>query len=186
MDSNDREPELGYRMPPQSTRFQKGQSGNPTGRPKGRKKEPPYEAVLGQKVTIRDGGRESQVTADQAFLLHLAARGLDGDGSAARAAIKAFSKARQARAAEGPVFSGVRVQVITPGSVNMALKILSMARTLDRLRPTARLVLEPWIVEEALARLGARRLSREEQMKVVRATRTPWKVRWPEWWGVRP
>jgi hypothetical protein len=47
------------------------------------------------------------------------------------------------------------------------------------------MVLEPWLVEEALARLGDRRLSLEEQAEVVRATRTPRKVRWPDWWEIR-
>ena len=41
-----------------------------------------------------------------------------------------------------------------PGSVNGALEPLRMARKLDRYRETARMVLEPWIVEVALARLG--------------------------------
>lgn len=57
-----------------------------------------------------------------------------------------------------------------------------MARKLDPYRPSARMMLEPWIVEAALARLGDRRLSREEQEIVLAATRTPHKVRWPDWW----
>ena len=48
------------------------------------------------------------------------------------------------------------------------------------------MLLEPWIVEAALERLGKRRLTREQQEIVVRATRTPRKVRWPAWWEVTP
>ena len=48
-----------------------------------------------------------------------------------------------------------------------------MATKLDRYRPSARMLLEPWLVEKALARLGDRRLSREEQTKVFQAARTP-------------
>ena len=66
-------------------------------------------------------------------------------------------------------------------SANWALEPLRMARKLDRNRPIAHMVLEPWIVEAALARLE-RRLTREEQRTVVAVTRTPGKVRWPEWW----
>jgi hypothetical protein len=43
--------------------------------------------------------------------------------------------------------------------------------------------LRPWIIEAALARLGERRLSEEEQRVVVEATRTPEKVNWPTWWS---
>ena len=70
--------------------------------------------------------------------------------------------------------------IVTPGSVNTAVEPLGMVRKLERYRPSARMVLEPWIVQAALARLGDRRLSREEQAKVVRAVWTPHKVRWPD------
>src|ERR1700676_5802169 len=76
----------GYRRPP-TTRFAKGQSGNLGGRPRGRWREAPYEAVLGQMVTIREGGVERRVTAEEAFLLQLAKSGVEGDGAATRTAL---------------------------------------------------------------------------------------------------
>lgn len=42
------------------------------------------------------------------------------------------------------------------------------------------MALEPWLVEAALADLD-RKLSPAEQRTIVIATRTPRKVRWPEW-----
>jgi hypothetical protein len=66
-----------------------------------------------------------------------------------------------------------------------ALEPLRMAKKLDRYRETARIVLEPWIVEAALARLP-QPLSPADQRIVVNATRTPRKVRWPEWWSEHP
>jgi hypothetical protein len=57
-----------------------------------------------------------------------------------------------------------------------------MAKKLDSYRENARMALEPWLVEAALARLD-RKLSPAEQQIIVKATRTPRKVRWPEWWS---
>ena len=179
--------DIGYGRPPRSTRFRKGQSGNPRGRPKGRKTGIPYDAVLGQMVKIREDGWDRQVTAAEAFLLQLAKKGLEGDGAAARQALASIEEARAKRQSE--VGLGVKIinwVVVSPGSVNAALGPLRMARKLDRHRPTARIALEPWIVEAALARLGGRRLTRDQQRTVVKATRTPGKVKWPEWWTELP
>jgi hypothetical protein len=76
--------------------------------------------------------------------------------------------------------------IVAPGSVITALVPLRMAKKMDRYRETARILLEPWIVENALARLGARRLSLDDQKAVLDATRTPKKVRWPDWWQALP
>ena len=87
----------GYRQPPVRSRFRPGRSGNLKGRPRGRKTGLPYEAVLGQLVTIREDGVERRVTAAEAFLLHLAKSGLAGDGPAGRAAMAALETAWAAR-----------------------------------------------------------------------------------------
>jgi hypothetical protein len=143
--------------------------------------------VLGQMVAIKEDGVERRVTAAEAFLLYMTKRGLEGDGTAARSAMAVIEEARSARHADAGAYpKSIEITFVTPGSVDPALLRLRMASKLDRFRPRARILLEPWLVQEALSRLANRRLSPDEQAKVVKATRTPHKVRWPEWWTMRP
>ena len=176
----------GYGRTPAATRFRKGHSGNPSGRPRGRSKEAPFEAVLGQMVTIREDGAERKVTAAEAFLLQLAKRGLEGDTSAARAAMAAIAEAKGLRSIRNSGPTEIIITIVAPGSVTTALEPLRMAKKLDPYRETARMAIEPWLVEAALLRLGDRRLTSVEQKTVFKATRTPWKVKWPGWWEVKP
>ncbi|WP_320179206.1 DUF5681 domain-containing protein [Roseovarius pacificus] len=186
MSGNSDEEGIGYGRPPASTRFTKGQSGNPKGRPKNRFREAPYESVLGQMVTIREDGEERRITAAEAFLLRLAKRGLEGNGPAARDTMNAIEKTTRTKTDDMMRPKTIVLVSVAPGSVNEALVPLRMAKKLDPYRPTARMMLEPWIVEAALERFGDRRLTRAEQETVVKATRTPYKVTWPDWWEVRP
>lgn len=175
----------GYGQPPQSSRFQKGRSGNPRGRPRGRKSEIPYDSVLGQMVTIREDGRERRVTAAEAFLLQLTQKGLAGDNSATRASMAAIEEARgrQPNGGESPLV--IRIVLVGMG-IGCVLRDLGLAIKTNPLNETrARWWLKAWLVEAALSRLGDRRLTAAEQREVWNATRKPETVNWPDWWAER-
>ena len=97
MSAFERSEEIGYGRPPKATRFQKGKSGNPRGRPRNRHRDIPYDGLLGQIVTVREDGRERRVTAAEAFILQLTKKGLEGDSASARARLAAIENARAAR-----------------------------------------------------------------------------------------
>jgi len=177
-------PKAERREPPKSTRFVKGRSGNPRGRPRHGERPLPYEAILGQIVTIREDGRERRLNAAEAFLLHVTKQGLEGDGSAARAAMAAIEQARAERSGEGAFPYRLIFRFPTEGRVNNAMRALRMAVKHDPLRDTARMSIEPWVIKAALARLGDRRLSPEEQAVVFNVARGRNSIKWPEWWEV--
>ena len=74
--------EVGYARPPDAARFKQGQSGNPKGRPKGSRNEPPSmneerlkdivmaEACRGNKVN--DGDRQVAIPMAQAVIRSMA------------------------------------------------------------------------------------------------------------------
>jgi hypothetical protein len=175
----------GHRSPPASTRFQKGRSGNPNGRPKGSRRQAPYEAVLGQKVTVIENGVPRKVTASEAFLLQVTRKGLEGDNQAARITLAAIEDARTRQLTNESGVSVMTIVLVGVGSVDTALTRLKMAKKYDPYRETAKIKLEPWLVQAALERMGERQLGIDEQRAVYASTRTPHKVLWPEWWIIR-
>lgn len=74
---------VGKGKPPKSTRFQPGQSGNPKGRPRGRKNfASEIEEILNATVPITENGRKRNVTSRKAALMKLRKKALEGDGRA--------------------------------------------------------------------------------------------------------
>lgn len=65
-------------------------------------------------------------------------------------------------------------------TIGCALKAPNLAVNLYQLDEQVHWKLQPWIVEAALARLGLRQLSVEEQRTVVDATRDLKRVSWPD------
>jgi hypothetical protein len=72
--------EIGYRRPPESGRFKKGQSGNPKGRPKGSINFLTIlEQELGQSIVVNENGKKKNITRMQAMVKRLVAGALQGD-----------------------------------------------------------------------------------------------------------
>jgi hypothetical protein len=183
-DATKSEDGVGYRRPPAAARFQKGKSGNPRGRPRGRRKDVPHDAVLGQMVTVREVGRERRITAAEAFLLQLVRKGLAGDSAAARASLAAIEGAR-AKQPDHAVKEVITVVLVGMANDTAPVRLGILHKKHANDEQLVQCELQPWIVEAALARFGSRRLTEAEQQEVWNNTRTPHKVAWPDWWTVK-
>jgi hypothetical protein len=83
--------EVGYGKPPVHTRFRKGQSGNPNGRPKRKATERAKEIALQEAyrlVAVRDGDKIVKMPAIQAVHRSQIALAAKGNGPAQRAVLR--------------------------------------------------------------------------------------------------
>ena len=72
--------QVGYGKPPRHSRFRKGQSGNPRGRPKGSQSAARLaRSILNEKIVIRENGKRRAITRREAMLKQLANKGVMGD-----------------------------------------------------------------------------------------------------------
>jgi Family of unknown function (DUF5681) len=72
--------EVGYRKPPSESRFTKGQSGNPSGRPRGSKNVATmFYKIVRERITVKENGRARKMTRLEAVLYQLTNRALSGD-----------------------------------------------------------------------------------------------------------
>ena len=75
--------EVGYGRPPSRTRFQKGRSGNPRGRPKGaRNLATDLAEELGEVIEVRENGTVRRISKQRAMVKSLAAQTLKGNALA--------------------------------------------------------------------------------------------------------
>jgi Family of unknown function (DUF5681) len=72
--------QVGYKRPPKHSQFRKGQSGNPSGRPRGtRNRDTVIEEELNRIVTIHQNGRPQKITLFQAAAKQLVNKAATGN-----------------------------------------------------------------------------------------------------------
>lgn len=83
--SGERPYEVGYGKPPREHRFKPGQSGNPTGRPKGsRNLATAVRKALDQRVPVREDGRYRKRSATEVIAQQVVRKAMTGDLRAAQ------------------------------------------------------------------------------------------------------
>jgi len=92
MAAGDDDYKVGYGKPPETSRFQKGQSGNPSGRPKGsRNTALAIHRALNRTVQATVDGKRRNVPLSEAVAMTLSQRALAGDQRAAVSLLKLAS-----------------------------------------------------------------------------------------------
>jgi hypothetical protein len=103
---------VGKGRPPVHTRWQRGQSGNPNGRPKGHRNiRSELREIASQKVTVRDGNAKRRVSLLAANFYAHAVKGANGD---ARSSSIVFNLAEKMKVV--PPEESYGIETITAGA----------------------------------------------------------------------
>lgn len=182
--------DVGPGRPPRATRFRKGQSGNPNGRPKKRIEGSgsAFEIVVNKTLTVTHNGTQREVTVEEALQHRTYRAAIGGNRPARREILKMIAKREEYLAAQQDKGSRVRCEWVEaepdPDNADEAMLLLGIAcRNPDRQQIRAdreQLLLEPWAVQAALSRRrGGSKLTEKEIAEIRRCTRDPDTLRWP-------
>jgi len=168
--------EVGFGKPPEHSRFRKGRSGNPAGRPKGALDLGTLLGkALAEKVAVKDAsGRRRKISKLEAALTQLVNKAAGADLRAIRLLVDLDRRQRADRAADGggrgegiPATPGVPGLPLVPSKLSTAdLRILVEAgRIFDReLEPPAACPMPPPDPEPELLMDGAAPMMRSRRL----------------------
>jgi hypothetical protein len=179
--------DVGQPRPPATTRFRKGQSGNPKGRPKARPQVAPsaFDIVIDRTLTVTRNGRPREVTIEEGLQHRTYQDAIAGSRLAQREVLKMIAKRDKWLAAKVAQYRFVqrRIEPRDPDNAVEALLLLGIAELDtqwwgDIPDERRRLLLGPWAVQLALSR-GRRQLSAEDISEIKRCTHDAETLRWP-------
>ena len=177
--------EIGYGKPPEHSRFQKGRSANPAGRPKGKTAPSPITKVLERKVTMTVDGKRGKVAVTEALMTRLVESAFKGDDKALRDVIRIAQQMETAKvraaAARPPASDDEAAEPVRPrmmvilgfeSQVGEALGILEPYPTEyeDDVPPVK---FKSWVVEAALARMTPEEIERLEVWRFAQVVTDP-------------
>jgi hypothetical protein len=169
-----------------ATRFKRGQSGNPKGRP--RKPKPPASspfAILDELLTVHEPGSVSELPLEDAMLIKTYQLAITGSRRAGKKLVKMILEREKLRLKSGAPRSPRITRQIEgdPENALDALEILGIASRTAGANAgdsqNAHLRLERWAVEAALRRRSFEELSSSDIHLIRRSTHDGDAVKWP-------
>ena len=167
-------------------RFQKGQSGNPRGRPKKRRPHvSAFDIIFDKMLKVSQNGVERELAVDEALQLQTYQAALKGSRMAARAVLKMIEKREAALAKRNPQPS----RSITcrfehdPRNADDAMLLLGITtRDPTWMTPCSygtRMKLETWAAQAGISRRGRKPLTDKHVSEIRRVTLEPDRLKWP-------
>ena len=130
---------IGYGRPPEGSRFKPGQSGNPSGRPRGRRRRKDLPQLLDElfakRLTVTENGRRKSFAAIELVLTRLLRDAIRGDIRATHQVLKLVERyppQPEPARVEDDLGAGIRDKL-----ERMARNIAAEHERAERLRPSA-------------------------------------------------
>ena len=166
-----------------SGRFEKGQSGNPAGRPKARRPHnSAFDILFDKTLKVTQGGVERELTVDEGLQLQTYQAALKGSKMAVRSVLKMIEKREKALAKRAPS-SIAPVTLKTEydsDNADAALLTLGIAEYVGEDPGHKWMRLATWAAQAALSRPGQKPLGQKELENVRHFTSEPDKLKWPK------
>jgi hypothetical protein len=168
----------GYKMPPRNSRFAKGKSGNPKGRP--RKKLSGASDILDRELPMDVNGELINVPMEEAALILLFRSGLKGNSRAAQEFLKHSKRMGIAEVASEPFPPIVRIVLYPEVCDSLLLALGAMSKGgrdfkpgTDREIDRTALRMELWVLEEALKRRKLTKITAGSLNEIARSSVDP-------------
>ena len=165
------------------TRFQKGQSGNPAGRPKARRPHvSAFDIIFDRKLTVTQGGVERELSVDEALELQTYRAALTGNRMAIRKVLKMIASREAALAKRYkpetlPIVFGKEFDSDNANEALCTLGIIEKDPFFGDDRP--RYKLANWATQAALSRPGRHKFDDKEVKDITFFTRDADQLHWP-------
>ncbi len=167
-------------------RFVKGQSGNPSGRPKARRpNNSAFDIILDKMLHLVQGGVDRELTVDEVLQLKTYQAAIEGNRMAVRQVLKMIEKReaalRKLAPQEAPKPRPFRF-VSSTDSANEAMTLLGIICEDTGAWPSdapPKLLVETWAAQAAISRPGRRRSDKPNKDTLHLFVKDYAELRWP-------
>lgn len=165
-------------------RFEKGRSGNPSGRPKARRPNvSAFDIIFDKRLTVTQNGIERELTVDEALQLQTYRAALAGSRPAVRAVLKMIERREEALEKKNPraipQMKPIRL-TYDADNADEAMLLLGLV-SIDESQSgyfAKRPKIETWVAQAGLSRPGRRKTDKPRQVDINAIVHEPRKLRW--------